>query len=132
EGTLLVKLWFHIPKKTLKKRLKELAAHKRTAWRVPGEDREYAGHYDEFVDVSEDALRETSTGEAPWEVIEGSDHEYRSLTAGRLLRDALALRLKGAPAVLPPPAPPPAPPIDGKTLLASFDYKRRLERDDYA
>ncbi len=34
EGTLLVKLWFHISKKLLRKRLKELAAHKRTAWRV--------------------------------------------------------------------------------------------------
>jgi len=132
EGVLLLKLWFHLSKKAQKKRLKDLSSHKETAWRVSKEDWEHFKHYDEFVDISEDALRETSTGEAPWEVIEGSDHEYRSLTAGRLLRDALALRLKGAPPVLSPPAPPAAPPIDGKTLLSSFDYKRRLERDDYA
>jgi len=131
EGTLLVKLWFHISKKTLRKRLKELAAHKRTAWRVTAEDREYAGHYDKFRDVCEDALRETSTGEAPWEVIEGSDHEYRSLTAGRLLESAMKARLRGEPPVISPPAPPPARPLDGRTLLASFDYKRRLDRETY-
>jgi polyphosphate:AMP phosphotransferase len=131
EGALLVKLWFHISKKTLNKRLKELAAHKRTAWRVTREDREYAGHYDKFRDICEDALRETSTGEAPWEVIEGSDHEYRSLTAGRLLETAMKIRLKGGPSAISPPAPPPARPLDGRTLLSSFDYKRRLDRAAY-
>ena len=130
EGALLLKLWFHLSKKAQKKRLKDLAADKRTAWRVTPEDWKNFESYDRFIDVCEDALRETSTGEASWEVIEGSDHEYRSLTAARLLEDALAARLKAAP-VLSPPAPPPAPPIDGRTLLASFDYKRRLDRGKY-
>ena len=132
EGALLLKLWFHLSKKAQKKRLKELSSRKETAWRVGPGDWERFKHYDEFIDVCEDALRETSTGEAPWEVIEGSDHEYRSLTAGELLRDALAARLKGKRPVLSPPAPPPAPPIDGRTLLSSFDYKRKLDRKDYA
>ena len=131
EGALLLKLWFHLSKKAQKKRLKALSSSKETAWRVGPGDWERFEHYDEFVDVCEDALRETSTGEAPWEVIEGSDHEYRSLTAGDLLRDALAARLKGKRPVLSPPAPPPAPPIDGRTLLKSFDYKRKLDRRDY-
>ncbi|HSW82358.1 MAG TPA: polyphosphate:AMP phosphotransferase [Usitatibacter sp.] len=131
EGTLLIKLWFHLSKKAQKKRLKELASHKETAWRVTKEDWKHFESYDKFVDVSEDALRATSTGEAAWDIIEGSDHEYRSLTAARLLEDALSARLKGERPVLSPPAPPPAPPIDGRTLLASFDYKRKLERDAY-
>src|SRR6185503_3742428 len=95
EGALLLKLWFHLSKKAQKKRLKELSSRKETAWRVGPGDWERFKRYDAFIDVCEDALRETSTGEAPWEVIEGSDHEYRSLTAGELLRDALAARLKG-------------------------------------
>ena len=132
EGALLLKLWFHLSKKAQKKRLKELSSDKKTAWRVgPGEWERFR-HYDEFVDVCEDALRETSTGEAPWDVIEGSDHEYRSLTAGRLLEEALGSRLKGKRPVLAPPAPPPEPPIDGRTFLASFDYKRKLAEKDYA
>jgi polyphosphate:AMP phosphotransferase len=132
EGALLLKLWFHLSKKAQKKRLKALSSSKETAWRVGPGDWERFEHYDEFIDVCEDALRETSTGEAPWEVIEGSDHEYRSLTAGRLLQDALAARLKGKRPVVTPPAPPPAPPIDGRTLLSSFDYKRKLDHREYA
>ena len=131
EGAVLLKLWFHLSKKAQKKRLKELSAKKETAWKVGPTEWKNFKHYDKFIDVCEDALRETSTGEAPWEVIEGSDHEYRSLTAGRLLETALAARLKGNPPVLTPPAPPPAPPIDGRTLLSSFDYTRKLDRDKY-
>jgi len=131
EGAVLLKLWFHLSKKAQKKRLKELSSSKKTAWRVTREDWKHFERYDEFIDVCEDALRETSTGEASWEVIEGSDHGYRSLTAGRLLEDALATRLKKGMPELSPPAPPPEPPIDGRTLLGSFDYKRKLERRDY-
>ena len=131
EGALLLKLWFHLSKKAQKKRLRELSSKKETAWRVTREEWDNFEHYDDFIDVSEDALRETSTGEASWDVIEGSDHQYRSLTAGRLLESALAARLKGERPVLSPPAPSPAPPLDGRTLLASFDYKRKLERDQY-
>jgi polyphosphate:AMP phosphotransferase len=131
EGAVLIKLWFHLSKKAQKKRLKQLSSNKKTAWRVSKEDWQRWKHYDEFVDVCEDALRETSTGEASWEVIEGSDHGYRSLTAGRLLEDALKTRLKEGMPVLSPPAPPPEPPIDGRTLLNSFDYTRKLDRKDY-
>jgi polyphosphate:AMP phosphotransferase len=131
EGTLLIKLWFHLSKKAQKKRLNELAAHKDSSWRVTKADWKNFERYDDFVDICEDALRGTSVGEAPWYVIEGSDHEYRSLTAGRLLGDALEARLKGTKPVIAPPAPPPPPPIDGRTLLSSFDYKRTLSRADY-
>jgi AMP-polyphosphate phosphotransferase len=131
EGALLLKLWFHLSKKAQKKRLKALSSRKETAWRVGPGDWERFEHYDEFIDVCEDALRETSTGEAPWEVIEGSDHEYRSLTAGRLLQDTLAARLKGKRPALSPPAPPPTAPLDGRTLLTSFDYKCKLDREAY-
>jgi polyphosphate kinase 2 (PPK2 family) len=52
-------------------------SHEKTAWRVGPGDWERFKHYDEFVGVCEDALRETSTGEAPWQVIDGSDRQYR-------------------------------------------------------
>ena len=34
-------------------------------------------------------LRETSTGEAPWYVVEGADERYRNLTVGKILLDAM-------------------------------------------
>ena len=132
EGAVLLKLWFHLSKRAQKKRLQELSARKDTAWRVTKEDWEHFKSYDRFVDVSEDALRATSSGEAPWHVIEGSDHEYRSLTAGKLVQTTLEARLQGKRPALTPPPPPAVPPIDGRTLLGSFDYARALERKEYA
>jgi polyphosphate:AMP phosphotransferase len=131
EGALILKLWFHLSKPAQKKRFKELMASRKTAWRVGPGDWERFKHYDEFVDVCEDGLRETSTGEAPWQVIEGSDPEYRSLTAGKLLLDALDARLKGAAPRVSPPAPPPKAPLDKRNVLNSLDYARALKPKDY-
>jgi polyphosphate:AMP phosphotransferase len=131
EGALLIKLWFHLSKKAQKRRLEELSESRKTAWRVGPGDWKRFKRYDKFMDVSEDALRATSTGEAPWEIIEGSDHEYRSLTVGRLLEERLAKRLAGKRPVIAAPAPAAAAPLDGRTLLASFDYKRSLEPAAY-
>ena len=132
EGALFLKLWFHLSKRAQKKRLNELSSHKRSAWRVSKDDWKRFDHYDDFIKVSEVALRDTSIGEAPWQIIEGSDHEYRSLTAGRMLEEALAQRLKGKRPVLEPVAPMPAPAIDGKTLMASYDYGRKLTKPTYS
>jgi polyphosphate:AMP phosphotransferase len=131
EGALVLKLWFHLSKDLQKKRLKKLAADKRTAWRVTNEDWSRFRHYDKFRDVSEDALRETSTGEAPWHVIEGWDHPYRSLTAGRLLLDSITRRLKGSAAPVTPPAPPPEAALDGRDVLKALDYKAKLAPKRY-
>ena len=41
-------------------------------------DRKHLRLYDKVRKVSERVLRETSTGTAPWHIIDGSDHRYRS------------------------------------------------------
>jgi AMP-polyphosphate phosphotransferase len=131
EGALILKLWFHLSKSAQKKRMKKLAADPNTAWRVAPADLKRFKHYDEFVSISEVALRGTSTGEAPWHVIEGSDAEYRSLTAGRLLLGSLTKRLKGPAPAISPPAPPAEPALDKRDLLNTADYQRSLTREDY-
>lgn len=131
EGALVVKLWFHLSRRTQKKRLRELASDRRTAWRVSREEWKRFAHYDEFVGVCEEALRETSTGEAPWQIIDGSDPEYRALTAGRLLLEALQQRLSGAHCPVIPPPPLPHEPLDGRNLLNTRDYTLSIPREDY-
>lgn len=134
EGALILKLWFHLSKDAQKARLTLLSAKKKTAWRVTKEDWKHFKRYDEFVDVCEPALRETSTGEAPWNIIEGSNHEYRSLTAGRLLLDALERRLK-VPAkntVAASASSRPGPvSLDKRDVLNTADYARALDRASY-
>jgi AMP-polyphosphate phosphotransferase len=89
EGAALVKLWFHLSKKGQKERLTDLQKNKLTRWRVTKEDWKNFRRYDDFATVSERVLRETSTGDAPWIVIDGSDANYRALTAGRVLLSAI-------------------------------------------
>ena len=131
EGALLVKFWFHLSKAAARKRLKTLESDPRNAWRVTPHDWQRFKHYDDFVKVSEQALRKTSTGEAPWLVIEGSDPAYRALTAGQYLLDALGQRLDGQALTAVVSAPVAPLPIDQRTLLGSFDYTRALPVKTY-
>jgi polyphosphate:AMP phosphotransferase len=131
EGALVLKLWFHLSRSEQKKRLEALSSSSKTAWRVTREEWKQYRHYDAYVETAEEMLSGTSTGEAPWEIIDGSDHEYRSLTAGTLLEEALTARLAGKRPLIAPEPPPPMPPLDNRTLLSAFDYTRSLDRDTY-
>ena len=82
EGALLLKFWFHLSKQAQKARLKALEADPKTRWRISDTDWERFKIYDRFRKVSELALRRTSTGHAPWTVVEGSDPEL-PLSHGR-------------------------------------------------
>ena len=97
DGALILKFWFHLSKKAQRKRLKALESDPETRWRVTARDWSFFKQYDRFYRVSEDALRETSTAWAPWIVVEGSDPEYRAVTAGKTLLEALNKRLSAPP-----------------------------------
>jgi polyphosphate kinase 2 (PPK2 family) len=93
DGALIVKLWFHLSKKAQKRRLHELMDDKRTRWRVSKADLEGLARYDRYAAVSEEALRATSTGEAPWTLIEGACPRYRSVAVAEHLLDVIGKRL---------------------------------------
>ena len=131
EGALILKFWFHLSKKAQKRRLQALAADPKTRWRVTDTDWERFKLYDKFRKVSENALRETSTGYAPWIVVEGTDPNYRYLTVGRTLLDALKKRLAGNKPEMSRPAALPEPALDGRTVFSSLDYERTLARKVY-
>lgn len=126
EGVLLLKLWFHLSEDAQRKRFKKLGANPLTSWRVSSRDREHLRNYERYARISAEALRETSTGEAPWQIIDGSDPHYRALTAGQLLLEAMRRRLDGPAPAMSPPAPPPASSLDGRDLLNSLDYRARI------
>jgi len=132
EGVLLVKFWFHLSKKRQKKRLKALEKDPNTRWRVTKADWKRFKHYDEFRAVSERVLRTTSTAEAPWFVIEGTDECYRSLMVGRILLNALQQRLQQLSytekRIL---APPLVAPIDQRNILNTLDLSQSLQKSDY-
>jgi polyphosphate:AMP phosphotransferase len=132
EGVLILKFWFHLSKNVQRKRLKALEKDPKLRWRVTDTDWQRFKIYDRFREVSEHTLRETSTGEAPWMIVEGTDPNYRYLTVGTLLLDALRERLatKGAPAG-PKPAPL-EPALDQRNVLNALDYTQSLTHKQYA
>ncbi|NWG86597.1 MAG: polyphosphate:AMP phosphotransferase [Hydrogenophilaceae bacterium] len=132
EGALLIKYWFHLSKDGQRKRLKSLEKDPRTRWRVSKRDWVHFEMYDKFIDADEQALRMTSTAEAPWYIIEGSDARYRELTVGKILLEAMRKRLdeqespsKGS------HAPPLLPSIDNLHVLKSLDLTRSLSKKAY-
>jgi len=133
EGVVLLKFWFHLSKKAVKQRMKALESDPLNAWRVTPAERDNIKRYDAFISASDEALRKTSTAEAPWAVIEGGDPNYRYLSAGQHLLDALnrCLNQKSDVRHQPVRAAPVALPLDRRQLLAVQDYRRKLSRRRY-
>lgn len=130
EGALILKFWFHLSKDRQRQRLRALEKDPKTRWRVTPVDWERFKSYDKFRRISERFLRQTSTANARWNVVEGMDAGYRSLTVGRILLDALRSRLD-APA---PAAAAPAPPevrLDAVNVLRELDLGKRIPAADY-
>ncbi|WP_018151491.1 polyphosphate:AMP phosphotransferase [Leeia oryzae] len=132
EGTLLLKFWFHLSKDKQKKRLTELEKDPLTRWRVTDQDWENYKHYDEYRKVSERVLRQTSSGEAPWVVVEGEDEAYRSLTVGQQILYRIKEHM-AKPQVLEQriEAPPILPPIDNLHILDTLQLDQPLSKKDY-
>jgi AMP-polyphosphate phosphotransferase len=131
EGVLLLKFWFHLGKKQQKNRLQELEKDPRTRWRVTKLDWQRFKIYDRFREVSAHALRETSTADAPWTVVEGLDPRYRSLTVGKVLLEAMRERLAAHNSKQASVKAPPLPKIDNLGLLRNLDLTQKLARPRY-
>jgi polyphosphate:AMP phosphotransferase len=132
EGALLLKFWFHISKEKQRERLKALSKDRLTAWRVTRLDWKRLKHYDEYRKVSEHYIRQTSSGEAPWIVVEGTDPPYRGLTVGKEVLQAVRERLdEKKRAVHVDRTPPLLPAIDGRDVLQLLDFEQRLSKTRY-
>lgn len=132
EGVLILKFWFHLSREQQKKRLKELEKDPATRWRVTKLDWERFKIYDRFRKISEHALRETSTGNAPWVVVEGADPRYRSLTVGKVLLKLMKKRLadKDGPKVRSQAAPL-VPVMDNLKLVRDLDMTQKIPKPQY-
>lgn len=131
EGVLVVKFWLHLKEKALRKRMAELAKAPLQRWRVTERDLKFVKKYARFRRVSEQALMHTSTGDAPWHIVEAVDPRYRHLAVAktllaqmreRLSQQAASGKLKRAPDLSKPPA---------KNILRSADLTRALREKAY-
>ncbi len=93
DGTLILKYWFHLPKKKLKKRIKKAKKDPERVWWLRPEDEIICDRYDQLMPLAERLIRKTNTGHAPWTIIGSQDVNYRNLAFATHLRDRLAERL---------------------------------------
>ncbi len=133
EGVLLVKFWFHLSRQGQKKRLKALEANPDTRWRVREADWQFYEEYDRYREVAEHVLRRTSTGVAPWVIVDGTDPQYRAVHVGRTLLDGLQRRLEQARKGYRPrqTAAPLLPVPDERNLLNSLVLNQPMDKKDY-
>ena len=130
EKVLLVKLWFHISRSEQRRRFEKLESDTDTRWRVTRQDWKFHKRYDRFREVCEHALMKTSTGEAPWHIVEATDRRYRNLTAARIICGALERRLKDSrPA---PRSSPDLPKPGAGNIIRKLDLSRKLDAETFA
>jgi polyphosphate:AMP phosphotransferase len=89
DGSLILKLWLHLPKDVEDERLIEKSKRKKSNSIYGPDAKQYAKQYERFATVSERAIRMTDTAEAPWRIIEATDARYRDLTVARMVLEAL-------------------------------------------
>jgi AMP-polyphosphate phosphotransferase len=132
EGALILKFWFHLSKPNQESRLKTLEKDPLTRWRVTERDWHHYSLYDKFHKTTSHVLRLTSTAQAQWYIIEGSDERYRSLMLGKILLASLRRHLDTGHA----PAHsigglPSLPKIDERQVLRALDMSLSIEKKDY-
>jgi AMP-polyphosphate phosphotransferase len=132
EGVLLLKFWLHLSKEDQHTRLKELEKDPKTRWRVTKRDWKNFKIYDRFLSSAEHALRQSSTPDAPWNILEGADPRYRYVSVGKAILEAMRERLnakderqpaKGAQSKISD--------IDKMSVLGKLDLSLKLGKNKY-
>ncbi|NND97810.1 MAG: polyphosphate:AMP phosphotransferase [Pirellulaceae bacterium] len=127
DGALILKFWMHLDKRRQKKQLQKLEANPLTAWRVTHTDWAHWAMYSRFVVAGDQIINATDTQLAPWRVIDGADHRYRSMAIGQHILKAIRTRLK-SPTSEPVSEDHKESPVD---WLSTVDLNQTLSKKDY-
>ncbi|MBK8163537.1 MAG: polyphosphate:AMP phosphotransferase [Gammaproteobacteria bacterium] len=130
DGMLIVKLWFHIPRKAHAQRLKKRREVQRHIAGVAGEG-DTPSQYEDFLGAAERMIRHTDTAACPWSLIDAEDAQYRDLRAGEILRALMEERLNRSAAAVAPAALPAAARRKQATVLDRVDLTAALADETY-
>ncbi len=89
EGTSIVKLYLNVSNEEQRARLQDRIDSPDERWKFRRGDLDDRALWDEYMAAFRDALRETSTPDAPWYVVPGDRKWVRNLAVAHILRDAL-------------------------------------------
>ena len=94
DGALILKFWMHLSNERQEERLKSLENDPLTKARVTARDWKHWKMYDNFIDTAEQVISRTNRGSAHWNIIEGADPNFRSISVANVLHNALHQRLE--------------------------------------
>jgi polyphosphate:AMP phosphotransferase len=143
DGVAMAKFWIHLSKKELKNRLKKAEKDELTAWRVRPEDWQQEKKYDIYSTFAEEMVIHTSTGAAPWTLVEGNDPRWARIkvlsTMVATIKETLdRLQVQPPPLTTPlqqyldPTEPNPLAQVDLSQSLSDEKYKRLLPQEQAA
>jgi PPK2 family polyphosphate:nucleotide phosphotransferase len=89
EGTTVIKFFLHISKDEQKQRLEERLADPEKRWKFDKNDLAVRARWDDYQRAYEDALRLTSTPQAPWYVVPANKKWYRNIVISQVLIETL-------------------------------------------
>ncbi len=93
-GTELIKLWLHVPRDIARKSLKDAKKHPDREPYVRQRDWEIFEYYDDIIKHADHAITETSTTEAPWQIIESSNERYRNLSVANIILNTISEKIE--------------------------------------
>ncbi|MGH0030203.1 MAG: polyphosphate:AMP phosphotransferase [Myxococcota bacterium] len=133
DGAVFAKLWIHLPKDEHAKRLAKAKKGRGAVFRIDENDWKICDHYDDLIPLAEELVEETTTPDAPWNVIEATDTRHRNVACAEVvlhaMEKAIADYLDG-PGTNGEPGPPPEAPT-GPTVLDGVDLTTAIESDAY-
>lgn len=89
EGTTIIKFFLHIDKDEQKARLQARQDDPEKNWKLCAADIEERKYWDDYQEVYQETMRETSTKDAPWYVVPANDKPRRDLILATIVRKTL-------------------------------------------
>jgi len=93
DGTVLLKFWLHISKKTQRRRFEALLDDKLTRWQVDAEDLAQHQAYRRYYKMVSTALERTNAPHAPWTLVEATHKPFAQLKVLETVVSTLEQRL---------------------------------------
>lgn len=131
ERIILIKIWLHLKKNLLLKKMKKLEKDPFQSWRISKKEWKYVEKYDDFRKVSEIALGFTNTEYSPWNVVESHDFRFRNLEVAKIIINAISSNLMLHKKVEKPPLKPRSFTPPQKNILKTLDYSLKIDEKEY-
>jgi polyphosphate kinase 2 (PPK2 family) len=88
-GYVIRKFFLNVSKKEQRRRFLERLTMPEKNWKFSLADAKERGHWDDYMDAYEDAIRRTATAEAPWVIVPADNKWFARIVVGAAVISAL-------------------------------------------